>query len=84
MRYVTTNIRLPEDLWKSLKMDAAKRGWRLSQVIRERLSKQPARTGAVGKRGRSLCGIWKDFDIPDSLIEEAKRSLFPDPEKFLK
>lgn len=84
MRYVTTNIRLPEDLWKSLKMDAARRGQRLSEVIRARLSLvAPPKEKKRGSH-KSLYGLWKDVEIPDSAIEEAKKSLFPDPEKFLK
>ena len=84
MRHVTTNIRLPEDLWKSLKIEAAKRGKRLSEVVRERLALvMPARKEKREKI-KSPYGLWKGINIPDSAIEEAKKSLFPDPEKFLR
>lgn len=83
MRYVTTNIRLPEDLWKDLKIEAAENKKRLAEIIRARLKL----SGGMDKKHRqqkSLAGLWKGLDIPDSAIEEAKRSLFPDPIKFLK
>lgn len=37
MDYVTTNIRLPEDIYLQLKQEAAKQRKTLSVVIRERL-----------------------------------------------
>ena len=81
MRYVTTNIRLPEDLWKEMKIEAARQGKRLADIIRGRLmSALPARK-ATQKKPRSLCGILKGVEIPESLFEEAKRSLFPPPEE---
>lgn len=83
MRYVTTNIRLPEDLWKDLKIEAAENKKRLAEIIRARLKL----SGGMDKKHRkqkSLAGLWKGLDIPDSAIEEAKKSLFPDPIKFLK
>lgn len=85
MKYVTTNIRLPEDLWKSLKMEAAARGRRFTEIVRERLwhAASGVKKGKQ-RRSRSLCGIWKGVEISDAAVEEAKRALFPIPEKFLK
>ena len=85
MRYVTTNIRLPEELWKSLKMEAAHQGRRLSEIIRQRLAfslsyKKMKKTPA---KVRSLRGVWKGVEISEELIQEAKQSLFPHAEKFL-
>lgn len=83
MRYVTTNVRLPVDLWKALKMEAAHQGKRLAEVIREGLARAlTMKRGVRRPKTKRLCGIWKGVNIPDSLIEEAKRSLFPPPEKF--
>jgi len=84
MKFVTTNIRLPEDLWKALKMEAVHQGKRFAEIVRELLTsalknqrKEPR------KKPKSLCGILKGVEIPDELIEEAKRSLFPPPERYL-
>lgn len=75
-KYVTTNIRLPEDLWKELKMEAMHQGKRLSQVIRERLKNFSKALPLKKNKKDPLCGILKGIEIPDSLIEEAKRSVF--------
>ena len=77
MRYVTTNIPLPENLLKALKIDAARQGKRMAEVVRGRLIVSLSAKGAKRKKKKSLYGLWKGVDIPDSLIEEAKRSLFP-------
>lgn len=75
MRYVTTNIRLPEDLWKALKTEAAQRGKRFTELVRERLYRTRSDNNAK-RTPRSLCGIWKGAEISDSAIEAAKQSLF--------
>lgn len=83
MKYITTNIRLPEDLWKALKMEAAEQGKRFAEVVRERLlTSSRFRKKEKKRKPKSLCGILRGIEIPDSLIEEAKQSLFPPPEKF--
>ena len=84
---MTTNIRLPFDLWKTLKLEAAERGKRFSEIVRERLSASPLK--ARSKKGKlkiqkSLYGIWAGAEIPDSAFKEAKASLFPPPEKFIR
>lgn len=84
MKYVTTNIRLPEDLWKSLKIEAAHQGKRLAEIIRTRLTLSIAMKKERKKKPKSLCGIWKGVDIPENWREEAKKSIFPPPEKFFK
>ncbi|MBI4374085.1 MAG: hypothetical protein HY542_04325, partial [Deltaproteobacteria bacterium] len=76
---------LPEELWRELKMEAARQGKRFTEIVRQRLAAAHfSIKKQKPKKQRSLCGILKGVDIPDSLIEEAKRSLFPPPEKFLK
>lgn len=82
MRYVTTNIRLPEDLWKSLKMEAAEQGKRFAEVVRQRLAESWSRRRPPHKQ-RSLRGVWKNVHVSDVLFEEAKRSVFPPPDKFV-
>lgn len=85
MRYVTTNIRLPEALWKSLKMEAMERGQRFSEVVRERLGQSLSRGRPRRIReAKSLYGIWRGAGIPDIAIDEAAKSLFPGPERLLK
>lgn len=85
MRYVTTNIRLPEALWKSLKMEAMERGQRFSEVVRERLRQPLFRVRARrDRKAKSLYGIWMGAGIPDAAIDEAAKNLFPGPERFLK
>lgn len=75
MRYVTTNIRLPEPLWKSLKLEAARDGKRLGEVIRERLAGIGVRLLARSRtKPRSVRGLWKKTNIPDTLIAEAQRT----------
>lgn len=84
MRYVTTNIRLPEDLWKSLKMEATERGQRFSEVVRERLAQPLFRLGARRRKEKSLYGCWAGAKIPDAAVDEAAASLFPEPGRFFK
>ena len=76
MKYVTTNIRLPEPLWQSLKMEAAREGKRLSEIIRERLSGIGVSMLARARtKPRAVRGLWKDIDISDALILDAQRAL---------
>ena len=82
MKYVTTNIRLPEDLWKSLKIEAAHQGKRLAEIIRTRLTLSIAMKKERKKKPKSLYGILKGVDITVEDIEEAKHALFPPPEEF--
>lgn len=77
MRYVTTNIRLPEDLWKSLKLDAALQGKRLSQIIRERVTAHRVKIKKKSSHKKaSLCGLWRGFEISDSLMDKAQEAIF--------
>ena len=82
MRYVTTNIRLPEDLWKSLKREAADQGKRLSQIIREKVIFSGLKMRKKSRSSNSLCGVWKGTDISENLIQEAKQSLFSGQKKI--
>ena len=84
MKYVTTNIRLPEDLWRSLKTEATHQRKRFSQIVRERLVFFASSHGKkIRSKGKSLRGLWKGAAIPDALIEKSKKALFPSPKKFL-
>lgn len=75
MKYVTTNIRLPEPLWQSLKLEAVREGRRLSEIIRDRLSGIGVRMLARARtKPRTVRGLWKNVDIGDDLISDAKRT----------
>ena len=51
MNWITTNIRLPEDLYMELRMDAARRRKSVAAVVREKL--------AGKKKGTSKKEFWK-------------------------
>ena len=81
-QHITTNIRLPLTLWKSLKIKAAHEQKRLSEVIRESLTASLEKDEASTIQGQSsLRGIWRDIEIPDSLVGEAKKALFTKVDK---
>ncbi len=84
MKYFTTNIRIPEGLWKDLKMEAAQRGKRFSEIVRQRLifSLSYKKSRKAQTRIKSLRGVWKGIDISENLIQEARQSLFPPIDKF--
>lgn len=82
MRHVTTNIRLPEDLWRALKMQAAREGKRMAEIIRERLVRYSAPRQRGLQKRKLLRGLWKGVSIPDRLIAEAKNSLYAGRHKF--
>lgn len=46
MNWITTNIRFPEDLYMTLKAEAANRRMSVAAVIRQRLSDKKKRTPA--------------------------------------
>lgn len=77
MNYITTNVRLPEELWKALKIQAAKKGKRFSELVREALLSSLAQNTKVPPLlGEKICGLWKGASISDSLVEESKKALF--------
>lgn len=45
MNWITTNLRLPEDLYMELKMKAARERKSIAAVIREKLSEENKTTG---------------------------------------
>lgn len=68
MKHITTNIRLPEDLWQELKREALEKRQRLSQVIRERLGYRTISP----ERLASLRGLWKDKTVSEKTFRQAK------------
>lgn len=50
MNWITTNLRLPEDIYMDLKMKAAKERKSLADVIREKLGEKKANTADNGKK----------------------------------
>lgn len=77
MNYVTTNIRIPEEDYLRLKIEAAQKRKSLSAVVREKLTSQSShskiqvdslwerRSRVSARLGRKL----KDFDIVKALRE---------------
>lgn len=67
MKYVTTNLRLPEPLWAALKQEALRRRVRLAEVIREKLGfkKSDAKASAVR-------GLWSKTTISEKDFKEAR------------
>ena len=54
MNWITTNIRLPEDLYMDLKMDAAKNRKSVAAVVRDRLGAK--------KEKQNKKDLWKRID----------------------
>ena len=77
MNYITTNIRIPEEDYIRLKIEAAKKRKSFSGVVREKLTNQnnhskvhidrlwKRRSHVAAKLGKQL----KDFDIVQALRE---------------
>lgn len=57
MNYITTNIRIPEDIYMDLKMQAARERTSIAEIVREKL--QPAKGG---KSPKSINRLMKEFD----------------------
>ena len=56
MNWITTNIRLPEDVYMDLKMTAAKRRTSVSGLIRERLANKK-RVAVIGHRKKIMARL---------------------------
>lgn len=83
MKYMTTNLRLPEDLWKGLKSEAANQKRRFTDLVREYLSTALARQkGRSLKRAKSLYGVLKKADIPEEFFKQAKTSVITSLKDF--
>ena len=70
MKFVTTNIRLPESLWQELKREALEKRKRLSQIIRERLGY----TDKSISPAPALRGLWKNASVSENIFLQAKTS----------
>ena len=54
MKWVTTNIRFPEDMYMDLKIEAAKKRKSVAQVVREKVSKKGAKKDTKEKKVEAL------------------------------
>lgn len=74
MNWITTNIRLPEDLYMEFKMHAARERKSVAQVIRERLSKEHNRKAndilkRMDELGRKMAKQNKKLNLTKALID---------------
>lgn len=77
MNWITTNLRLPEDLYMDLKMKAAKERKSLAVVIREKLGAKKANTADNAKKilermqklGEEIARENKGLNFTKGLIE---------------
>lgn len=76
MNYVTTNLRLPEDLYLELKMEAARSRKSLAQVARERMTgkkkrevKQKVLFAKIDKFAKEMSRKYPDLSLSQKLIE---------------
>lgn len=77
MNWITTNLRLPEDLYMDLKIKAAKERKSLALVIREKLGVKKANTadnvkrilGRMRKLGEEIAKENKGLNLTKGLIE---------------
>lgn len=74
MNWVTTNIRLPEDLYLDLRMEAARSRKSTSQIIRDRLSKDRPKAKSnvwerVEKYAIEMSKKYPGLNLSDKLIE---------------
>jgi len=56
MKWITTNIRFPEDMYMELKMEAAKKRTSVAEIVREKLKKKKV------TRKKSAEQIMKELD----------------------
>lgn len=77
MNWITTNLRLPEDLYMDLKMKAAKERKSLADVIREKLGEKKANNANNAKKileemrklGEDIARENKGLNFTKGLIE---------------
>ena len=74
MNWITTNLRLPEDLYMDLKMKAAKERKSVAAVIREKLidnnqKDQSDLLGRLKKLGEKIAKENKGLNLTKGLIE---------------
>lgn len=58
MNWITTNLRLPEDLYMELKLKAARERKSVAAVIRERLTDKKSSGESYRKSLLSIKGVW--------------------------
>ena len=54
MNWVTTNIRIPEDVYMELKMEAARKRKSVAQIVRDRIAKKSKLQKSSKTRTRAL------------------------------
>jgi len=77
MNWVTTNIRLPEDMYMELKMEAAKKRKSVAQLIRERIVKKKTSSkkdvskliAEMNKFAKKMSRKYPDLRLSEKLIE---------------
>lgn len=81
MNWVTTNIRIPEDVYMELKMEAARKRKSVAQIVRERIAKKSKLQKSSKTRTQALLRgldeiarknskyVPKDKNFSDLLIE---------------
>jgi hypothetical protein len=76
MQYITTNIRLPEEEWERLKIEAVEERKSLSEVIREKLTQDSSQKTDLQKILRQTRGLWADdkkFALKQKKQQELER-----------
>ncbi|MEK7577832.1 MAG: hypothetical protein AAB492_04435 [Patescibacteria group bacterium] len=74
MNWITTNIRIPEDVYMDIKMIAAQQRKSVAEIIRERLTKDQKQTAedvleSVDKIGKKIAQKYKNINLTKALID---------------
>ncbi len=74
MNWITTNIRIPEDVYMDIKMIAAQQRKSVAEIIRERLTTDQKQTAedvleAVDKIGKKIAQKYKNINLTKALID---------------
>jgi len=74
MNWITTNIRIPEDVYMDLKMIAAQQRKSVAEIIRERLTKDQKQNAedvleAVDRIGKKIAKKYKNINLTQALID---------------
>lgn len=74
MNWITTNIRIPEDVYMDLKMIAAQQRKSVAEIIRERLTNDQKHKAedilkAVDTLGKKIAKKYKNINLTQALID---------------
>lgn len=75
MNWITTNIRLPEDVYMDLKMQAARERKSVAEIIRKKIVQPSSQEGtqdlisSMRKLGARIAKKHKGLDLTKALIE---------------